>query len=371
MTNLFTTASRLAIAGALVAVAGAAAPAAAQDTTLNVYNWSDYIGETTLDDFTNETGIEVVYDVYDSNEILEAKLFAGGTGYDIVVPTAMPNLQRQIQAELYQPLNKDQIPNWGLQDPVLLERVEAADPGNEFAAIYQWGTVGIGYNEAMIRERMPDAPVDSWDLMLDPEVLANFADCGVSILDSHNDVLPPVLNYLGLDPNSSAEEDLEAATALLETLRPHIRYFHSSQYINDLANGEICLAIGWSGDVYQAAYRAEEAENGHTITYTIPSEGTILWFDMLAIPADAPNPEAAHAFINFVLEPANMAEITNYVAYGNPIPASLEFVDPVIANDPGVFPPQEVKEALFSLTGVDPRTERDRTRAWTRMKTGY
>ncbi len=337
---------------------------------LNVYNWSDYIGETTLEDFVAETGVEVNYDVYDSNDVLEAKLLAGNSGYDVVVPTAQPHLARQIEAGIYMPLDLDRIPNAEGLDPILMERVQAADPDNQHAVIYQWGTNGFGYNRDMILERMPDAPVNSWDMIFNPEVVSQFEDCGVSVLDAATEVFPMALHYLGLDPNTESTDDLAQAEALMMSIRPYVKYFHSSQYINDLANGDTCLSVGWSGDVLQAAYRAEEAENGNDIHYVIPEEGTVVWFDMLAIPADAPNPVAAHDFINFVLRPDVMAGITNYVAYANAVPASLEMVDPEIAEDTRVFPSQEVLERLFVTRVVSPRFERERTRAWTRIRTG-
>ncbi len=363
-------AKRVLLGSAAVLVAGF--PVAAQAETVNVYNWSDYIGETTLADFTEATGIEVVYDVFDSNEVLEAKLLAGNSGYDVVVPTAVPFLARQINAGVYMELDRSLIPNWDNLDPQLMELIaETADPGNAHAVIYQGGTVGLGYNVGMVTDRLgEDAPVGSWSLIFDPANAAALADCGISVLDSPTDVIPHVLVYLGRDPNSQDADDLAAAEELLMSIRPHIKYIHSSQYINDLANGNLCVAIGWSGDVLQAADRAEEAGSGIEVAYSIPEEGAIIWFDMLAIPADAPNPEAAHAFINFILDPQVMADIENYVAFANAVPASRELMDPEIANNPAVFPPDEVTDRLFSVTEVSPAFERLRTRSWTRFRTG-
>jgi len=357
---------------ALAAMGGAliASPASAEDKVVNVYNWSDYIGETTLEDFTAETGITVNYDVYDSNEVLEAKLLAGHSGYDVTVPTAQPQLARQIKAGIYQKLDKSKIPNFKYLDPKMMERVASADPGNEYAAIYQWGTNGFGYNIGKIEEAMPDAPVGSWDMVFKPEVVKHFADCGVTLLDSPSEILPVVLNYLGHDPLSEDPKHLEEAEKLLLSIRPYIKYFHSSQYINDLANGDVCLSVGFSGDIVQAQTRAAEAENGVEIQYVIPEEGTVIWFDTLAIPADAPHPEAAHAYINFVLDPKNMAGITNYVAYANAVPDSLEFVDDEIKGDPQIYPTAETQEKLFSLSEVGPKYERARTRLWTTVKAG-
>ena len=369
MSSKFAVKSLLGATSAL-AMLSITATAMAQENVVNIYNWSDYIGETTLEDFTAATGIEVNYDVYDSNEVLEAKLFAGNSGYDVVMPTAQPQLARQIAAGIHQKLDKSKVPNFANLDPAMLERVAAADPGNEYAAIYQWGTNGFGYNVSMIEERMPDAPVGSWDMVFDPDVVKNFADCGVTLLNSPSEVMPIVLHYLGHPPQSEDEAHLKEAEELLLSIRPYIKYFHSSQYINDLANGDTCLSVGFSGDIVQAQVRAEEAENGVDITYVIPEEGTVVWFDMMAIPADAPHPENALAFINFVLDPENMAGITNYVAYANAVPASLEFVDPEVKEDPQIYPSAETQEKLFSVGEVTPKYERARTRLWTRVKAG-
>lgn len=356
------------LAGAAIALL--AASCEEKGDVVHIYNWSDYIGETTLDDFTKATGIKVRYDVYDSNDVLEAKLLAGKSGYDIVVPTAEPYFAKQIRSGVYQKLDKSKIPNIANLDPELMAAVAEADPGNEYGVIYQWGTNGIGYNVQKIAERMPDAPVDSWDMLFKPEVVSKFKDCGVTMLDAGADIIPLALHYLGRDPNSESTEDYAAAEQLLMSVRPYIRYFHSSQYIDDLAAGEVCLVLGWSGDIMQAKARGAEAATPQEIAYTIPREGTLLWFDMMGIPADAPHPDAAHAFINFVLDPEVMAEITNYVAYANAVPASLQYVDEEIRNDPGVFPSAEVKAKLFVAKTVAPEAERERNRIWTRIKSG-
>ncbi len=337
---------------------------------LNIYNWSDYIAEDTIEKFEAETGIDVTYDVYDSNEVLEAKLLAGSSGYDLVVPTS-DFLRRQINGGIYMPLDRSKIPNWDNLDPAMMERAAAYDEGNEHAVIYMWGTNGIGYNVDMVRERLgEDAPTDSWDLILDPANAEKLADCGITILDSATEVLPAVLNYLGFDPGSSDPDELEQAAAAIEAIRPHVRYFHSSQYISDLANGEVCVSIGFSGDVFIAADRAAEAGQGVEIAYIIPKEGTLQWFDMMAIPADAPNPDEAHAFINFVLQPEIMADITNYVYYPNAVPASKEFIDPEITESEQIYPPQNVLDNLFPSQLRDARTDRTMTRLWTRIRTG-
>ena len=354
---------------ALITLA-AAGTVQAQDNVLHVYNWSDYIAEDTLQKFTEATGIEVTYDVYDSNEVLEAKMLAGSSGYDVVVPTS-DFLQRQIAAGVYMPLDKSKLPNLANMDPALMAGAAAYDPGNEHAVIYMWGTTGIGYNVNAVAERLgADYEVDSWSLIFDPEVSAKLADCGISLLDAPTEMIPAAMNYLGLDPNSTDKADLEAGAALLETIRPNIRYFHSSQYISDLANGDTCVAVGWSGDVFQAQARADEAGNGVEIAYVIPKEGALQWFDMLAIPADAPNPDAAHAFINFIMDAQITADITNYVWYANANAASMPLVDEEITSDPGIFPTEAAKANLWASVPYDARTDRTITRLWTRVKTG-
>ncbi len=360
MKHLATTAAAIALAF------GTAASA----ESLNVYNWSDYIAEDTIEKFTAATGIDVVYDVYDSNEVLEAKLLAGGSGYDIVVPTS-DFLQRQIEAGVYQTLDKSKLPNLANMDPVLMKSAANYDADNAHAIIYMWGTTGIGYNTKMIAERLgEDYEVDSWDLVFNPDVVSKLADCGVSLLDAPTEVLPAAANYIGKDPNTDDKAELTAAAEALKAIRPHIRYFHSSQYINDLANGDTCVAMGWSGDVFQARDRAAEAENGVEISYIVPKEGALQWFDMMAIPEDAPNPDAAHKFINFIMEAQITADITNYVWYASANTAALPLIDEEITGDPGVFPSDETKAKLWPNKVHGPRTDRLITRLWTEVKTG-
>jgi putrescine transport system substrate-binding protein len=354
----------------LAAAASLIAVQAGAQQSVNVYNWSDYIAEDTIAKFEAETGIRVVYDVYDSNDVLEAKLLAGSSGYDVVVPTS-GYLRRQIAAGVYMPLDKSKVPNFANLDPALMESVSRSDEGNQHAAIYLWGTNGIGYNIEKVRERLgDDAPVDSWSLVFDPEIAAKLADCGISFLDSSQDMFPVALRYLGLPPDSTDADELEQAAQLLEAVRPHVRYFHSSQYISDLANGETCVAVGWSGDVFIAMDRADQAGQGVEIGYTIPEEGTLVWFDMMAIPKDAPNPDAAHAFIDFVLRPEIIADITNYVYFPNAVPASLDMVEAEIRDDPAIYPPEEVMANLFPSPIYDARADRVLTRLWTRVRTG-
>jgi len=355
--------------GALAAFAVAGA-ASAQENELHVYNWSDYIADDTIETFEEATGINVTYDVYDSNEVLEAKLLAGNTGYDVVVPTS-DFMFRQAQAGVYQKLDKSKLPNWKHLDQDILARLDAShDPGNQYAAPYMWGTTGIGYNVNMVEERMSDAPTDSWAMMLDPEVVKNFADCGVTFLDAPSEVFPAALNYLGLDPNGHNPEDLEKALEHLLKIRPYIKYFHSSQNINDLANGDICVAMGWSGDMYIARDRAAEANQGVEVDYVIPKEGALIWFDVMAIPADAPHPDNAHKFLNFIMRPEIAADITNYVWYASANASATGMVDEEVTGDPAIYPPQEVKENLFPNVVSPQDYARLRTRAWTKLKTG-
>ena len=351
------------------AIALVAFGAAAQDKVVHVYNWSDYIDEAILEEFTAETGIEFVYDVFDSNEILETKLLAGGTGYDVVVPSA-EFLARQIQAGVFQPLDKAKLPNLANAWDRIEERVAVYDPENAYSANYMWGTTGIGYNVAKIEERMPDAPVNSWAMVFDPEVIAKFADCGVHFLDAPSELIPAALNYLGLDPDSREEADIAKATELLKSVRPHVRKFHSSEYINGLANGDICLAVGYSGDVLQARDRAEEAGQGVEIAYSIPQEGAMMWFDQMAIPADAPHPDNAHAFIDYMLKPEVAAKASNYVNYANGNLPAQELLDEAVREDPAIYPDEATVANLFTKQPYDQRTQRLVTRAWTEVTTG-
>lgn len=356
---------------ALAALLGSTGLVQAQaQGTINVYNWSDYIAPDTIERFTAATGITVNYDVFDSNDTLEARMLAGSSGFDVVVPTA-DYMQRQIAAGVYQPLNRDLLPNWANNDERLHELAAVFDPGNEHSTIYMWGTTGLGYNTAAVAERMgEDYEVDSWAMIFDPEIAEKFQDCGIAWLDTQTEMFPAAMRYLGLDPTSTAEADFNAAAELLGTVRHTVRYFHSSQYISDLANGEICLAVGWSGDVLQAAERAEEVGSGVEVGYAIPGEGAHLWFDMLVIPADAPNPEGAHAFINFILDAQVAADITNYVMFPNGNAASLEFIDPEVLADETIYPSDEAQAGFWTLSPYDNRTDRLVTRLWTRVRTG-
>ncbi len=357
-----------ALAAALLA-AVAALPAAAQDKVVNVYNWSDYIDPDVLKDFEAETGIKVRYDVYDSNDTLESKLLAGKTGYDIVVPTQY-YMARQVQAKLLQPLDKSKLPNLKNLDPAQMQRLARFDPDNRHAVIYMWGTSGIGLNPDKIKQRLPNPPANSLRMLFDPEIVSKFADCGVEVLDAPDEVMVAALKYLGLDPNAKDAESIRKAEEVLLKVRPYIRKFHSSQYINGLANGDICLAYGFSGDILQARTRAEEAKKGVRVQYLLPKEGAQQWFDVMAIPADAPHVNNAHAFINYILQPKVIAKITNAVQYPNAVPASLQFIDKEAMADRDVFPPASALGRLYTVEPFKQAEQRLLTRAWTRVKGG-
>ncbi len=355
-----------ATAGAFMALGGIAQ---AQDRVVNVYNWSDYIDDSIIEDFTKETGIKVVYDVFDSNEILETKLLAGGTGYDVVVPTGT-FLARQIQAGVFQKLDKSKLPNLSNMWDVVAERTAVYDPGNDYSINYMWGTTGIGYNVKKVQDALGIEKIDTWDIVFKPENLAKLADCGVYMLDAPAEMIPAALKYLKLDPNSTDPDDLAKAEELLLSIRPSIRKFHSSEYINGLANGDICLAVGWSGDVFQARDRAAEADQGVAIDYSIPKEGAQMWFDQMAIPADAPHVEEAHEFLNYIMRPEVIAKASNYVFYANGNKASQALLDADVIDDPAVYPDEETMANLFTTVPLDPKTQRRVTRIWTKIVTG-
>jgi putrescine transport system substrate-binding protein len=337
--------------------------------TVHIYNWSDYIGESTLADFESSTGIKPVYDVFDSNETLEGKLLAGHTGYDVVVPSNH-FLGKQIKAGAFQKLDKSQLPNYSNLDPVLLKRLEKNDPGNLYAVPYLWGTNGIGYNVDKIKAVLGVDKIDSWAMVFEPENIKKLSKCGVAFLDSPDEMFPAVLNYMGLNPNTTDEKLYKQAEAKLLKVRPYVTYFHSSKYISDLSTGDICVAVGYSGDVFQAKTRAEEAGKGVNIQYVIPKEGGNLWFDMLAIPADAPNPKQGLAFINYLLKPEVIAKVSDYVGYANPNPKAGELMDQDVRNDEAVYPSQAVQDKLYVNVELPPKVQRLMTRSWTQVKSG-
>jgi putrescine transport system substrate-binding protein len=357
----------------VAAAAAAAVPALAQrqkERIVNVYNWSDYIAPTVIEAFSKETGIKVRYDTFDSNDTLETKLLAGKSGYDVVVPTAN-FLERQIKAGVFRPLDKTKLPNLANIWPEIARRLAVYDPGNQYAVNYMWGTTGIGYNVAKLRAVLgADGKIDSWASVFTPATLAKFKDCGVYMLDSADDILPSALRYLGLDPNTSDAAELQKAADLLLKVRPSVRKFHSSEYINALATGEICLVVGFSGDIKQAQKRAVEARNGVDIAYAIPKEGAQLWFDNLAIPKDAANADEAHAFIDYLQRPEVAAKNSNFISYANGNLASQKFIDRAITEDKTIYPDAAVMERLFTINAHDAKTTRLMNRLWTRIKTG-
>jgi putrescine transport system substrate-binding protein len=351
----------------LVAAAMASVPlAAAEEPVVNVYNWSDYIGPEVVAGFTKETGAKVNYDVYDANETVEAKLAAGHSGYDVVVPTFIPFLARGIQAGLYAEIDHSKLKNWGNLDPALLEALA----GNKHAVPYIAGTVGIGVNVDKVKALLPGQPLDSLDVLFKPENAEKLKACGITFLDSPSDVLPVVLHYLGKDSSSDKPEDLEAATALMLKIRPFIRKFDSSGYINDLANGDACISLGYSTDVVIAGVRARDAKNGVNIEFHIPKEGTLEYIDSMAIPADAPHPELALAWIDYNLKPEVMAGTANAVNARTGVKAAMPFVRPALVADPQVYPSAEVQKTLFTGPVTSRAYDRLRSRAWTRIRSG-
>jgi putrescine transport system substrate-binding protein len=350
------------------------APSWGQARTVNIYNWSDYVAPGVIEAFTRETGIAVKYDTFDSNDTLETKLLAGKSGYDVVVPTAY-FLERQIKAGVFQKLDKSKLSNLGNVWPEIALRLAAYDPGNQYAVNYMWGTTGIGYNVKTARDILkPDGPIGalmaSWDIAFKPENLAKFKDCGVHMLDSPDDIMPAALNYLGLDPNSKNADDLEKAADLLIKIRPSVRKFHSSEYLNALASGEICLVVGWSGDIKQAQKRAAEAKGGVEVGYAIPKGGAQMWFDNFAVPKDAPHPAEAHAFIDYMLRLEVAAKNSNFLGYANGNIASQKLIDKAVLEDRTVYPDAATMRTLYTISARDQRTQRLLNRLWTRIKTG-
>jgi putrescine transport system substrate-binding protein len=363
-------AGRFGLAAALGAALLLPAQASAQERVVNFYNWSNYMAPDVLEAFTRETGIKVVYDTFDANETLETRLLAGKSGYDVVVPTAY-FLQRQITARIFQKLDKSKLPNLANAWPTVTQRLATYDPGNLYAANYMWGTTGIGYNVKTVQKILgADAKIDSWDIVFKPENLAKFKDCGVHMLDSADDIFPAALSYLKLDPNSTRQADLEKAADLVSKVRPYVRKFHSSEYLSALATGEICLVVGWSGDVMQARSRAAEAKSGVEIGYTIPKEGAQMFFDNLAIPADALHVAEAYELINYLYRPEVAAKNSDFLSYANGNLASQKLVDPKILNDRNIYPDDATLAKLFVITARDPATQRIINRLWTKVKTG-
>lgn len=343
---------------------------ASESKVLHVYNWNDYIAEDTVAGFEKETGIRVIYDVFDSNEVLEAKLLAGNTGFDLVVPSS-DYLGRQLQAGVFMPLDKSKLPNLKNMDPAIMQMLQEKDPDNAHAVPYLGGSTGIGYNVDKVKAAFGNTDLaSSLDIVFKPENISKLKDCGVTFLDTPSEIIPIALNYLGEDPNSHDPAVIDKAAALLKTIRPYITNFHSSQYIDAMANGDTCLVVGWSGDIIQARDRAVEAKNGVNIAYAIPKEGAPQWFDMLAIPKDAKHVDEAYAFINYLLDPQVMANNSNFISYPNAIPKAKELMDKAITGDPTIYPTPEVEAKLFTFAIIPPEVDRQYTRIWTELKTG-
>ncbi len=345
-----------------------ASAAAAEE--VRVYNWSDYIDEELLTKFEEETGLDLIYDVFDSNEVLETKMLAGGSGYDVVVPSGT-FLQRQIEAGAFQKLDYSKLPNASNLWDVIKARTDKYDPGNEYAINYLWGTTGIGVNVGKVQEILgADAPIDSLALIFDPANMEKLAACGVQLLDAPTEIIPAALQYIGEDPASLDPDVIAKAEPVLMAIRPYVQKFHSSEYINALANGEICVAFGWSGDVLQSRDRAAEADNGNEIAYNAPKEGALMWFDMMAIPVDAQNVDGAHKFLNFIMDAQNIAAASNYVYYANGNKASQEFLVEDVIGDTAIYPDEATLENLYTTLPYDAAVQRVVTRLWTRVKSG-
>lgn len=355
----------------LTMTAGAALLASlAHAEEVRVYNWSDYIDESLLAKFEEETGIDLIYDVFDSNELLETKMLAGGSGYDVVVPTGT-FLQRQIEAGAFQKLDMSKLPNKGNMWDVIEARTAQYDPGNEYSINYMWGTTGIGVNTGKVTELLgADAPIASLDLVFNPENMEKLASCGVHFLDAPTEMIPAALAYAGMEPDRKDDEALAKAEEVLMAVRPYVQKFHSSEYINALANGDICVAFGWSGDILQARDRAAEADNGVEVAYNAPVEGALMWFDQMAIPVDAPNVDGAHKFLDFIMDAQNMAAASNYVYYANGNKASQEFLVEDVIGDPAIYPDEATLEKLYTTTPFPPKEQRSLTRMWTKVKSG-
>jgi len=341
----------------------------AEEKVVHVYNWIDYVGPTTIADFEARTGIKVVYDTYDANEVLETRMLTGRSGYDVVFPSSVP-LARLVQAGAIGRLDKSKLPNLVHMDPMAMERIALNDPGNAHAIPYMWGTAGLGYNPEMVQKALGTDRLDSWGAIFDPATAARLAKCGIAMMDVPEDTFMAARIHLGLDANSEKPEDLAAAEALLQRVRPYIRYFNTSQLMNDLASGEVCVAFSWNGYANQARDRGAAAATPVTLVYAIPKEGTFIWFDTVAMPADAPHPGNAHAFLDYLMEPGVIAKVSNQIGYANGNRDSLPFLDDRIRYDTGVYPPADVVLKLHPDTPESPGYKREASRAWTRIKTG-
>jgi len=354
---------------AVASAAGQAAPRPSEGKVLNVFTWPDYMAPNTISNFEKEYGIKVNYDTYDSTEMAQARLLAGRTGYDVVVHAERYSA-RLIPIGVYRPLDRTKLTNWKNLDPWVLKTLQDDDPGNRYGVPYLWGTTGFTYNVKMIKARMPDAPVTSADMIFKPEVARHFADCGITFLDEPTDVIPMVLLYLGRDPNSLAEKDLKDVETVLKGVRPYIRYFSSAKMLVDLPNEEVCIAMSWSGDYAQAMYRANQVGRPVGLAYTTPREGVLAWFDLWFIPLDAPHPDNAHLFLNYLLRPEVIAAISNETRYAAPNPRAIPLLEAAVRDDPAVYPPEQIRRTMRLGVIHSPKEERARSRLWSRVKTG-
>jgi putrescine transport system substrate-binding protein len=353
-------------------MAGAVQVAGAQEEkVLNIYNWSDYIAEDTVKNFEKETGIKVRYDLFDNNEILNSKLVAGKSGYDVVVPTA-PWARLQIDGKLLRKLDKSKLPNLKNLDPEIQAKLASIDPGNDYLVDWLWGYTTVGINVNKVKAALGGMPMpdNAWELIFNPKYASKLKSCGVSFLDSPSEVLPAALMYIGKPAYSKNAADYAEAGKVLQAIRPYVTLFSSSGYINDLANGAVCVAMGWSGDINIARQRAVDAKNGNVIEALVPKTSAALMFDTMAIPADAPHPNNAHLWINYILRPEVHASLTNKVFYANPNAASVKFVKKDIANNRTVFLPDEDKKRMAAPEPVPSDIRRNITRIYTKFKTG-
>lgn len=342
---------------------------AEEEKIVNLYNWADYIGPTTIADFEKEYGIKVNYDIYDTTDIVDAKLMAGRTGYDVIIHSAAFSA-RLIQAGIYQQLDKNKLDNWKHMDPDILQIMADFDPGNQFTVPYMWGTTGVSYNIDMLKERMPDVPLETSDFFFKPEIISRFADCGVTVLDGAIDALPTVMIYLGYHANSIDPQHLKEAEQVMKSIRPYIKYFSSGKMLIDMPNKEVCVAMSWSGDYSVARRRAREAGIDINLGYSMPENGIHAWIDAMFIPKGAPHPNNAHLLINYLMRPEVIASISNFTGYANANHSATALVDPEVSSDPAIYPDEEMMQRLQLLLVYSPKLERPRSRTWTRIKSG-
>lgn len=359
---------------ALILIGGTALAApfvrrARAEGSLNVYNWANYIGETTLDDFQKATGISVTYDNYASLEELSAKMLAGSTGYDVVFQAGM-DAPPLLRAGIYSKLDKSRLPSWGNLDPTILKIVAGWDPGNEHGVPYMWGSVGLAFNVDMVRQRLPGGDMQSLDILFKPENAERLADCGISILDSPTNIMLMVLKYLGKNPDTATEADYQAAADLFKPIRKYIKTFDNSNFLNALPNKELCVANSWSGDYATATTRAKEAGIDINLAYYVPKSGSPAWCDLMCIPSDSQNKENAYKFLEFMLQPNVIAKCSNATNYANANLKATPLIDKTISSNPAIYPNHEMMERLYTPQALTEEQLRQLTRIWTAVKSG-